>query len=249
MTTRFENMRTRTLPELHAGGYSRIDGGIEFFLRVNALLEPGFTVLDLGAGRGDFVEDPVAFRRDLNRIRGKVRHVVGLDVDPVVTDNPGLDEAHVIGPDGGFPLADASVDLIVSDFTFEHIRDPARSAAEMRRVLRPRGWICARTPNKWGAIALPARAVPNRLHDAVLARVQPDKQARDTFPTAYRLNTSSALHRHFPDAHFRHCSYTHESEPAYTGRSTVAWTAFRALAAITPPPLRTMHMVFLQKID
>ena len=32
------------------GGFSSLDGTMEFFTRVNVLLEPDYTVLDLGAG-------------------------------------------------------------------------------------------------------------------------------------------------------------------------------------------------------
>lgn len=37
------------------------------------------------------------------------------------------------------PLPDASADLVYSNFTFEHIQDPAAMAAEIARVLRPGG--------------------------------------------------------------------------------------------------------------
>lgn len=245
--------RRRDLPELDAGGFSRHDGTIAFYLRVNALLSElahPAVVLDLGAGRGQFFEtEPSAFHRQLRDLRAPGRTVVGVDVDDAVLAHPGLDAAHVVAPGEALPLADASVDLVVSDYTFEHVEDPAWTAGELHRVLHPGGWICARTPNRWGAIAVPARMVPNRLHDAVLARLQPAKDARDTFPTHYRLNTTAALRRYFPPSRFSHCGYTHESEPAYAGRSALAWTAFRCLAAVTPAPARSMHLVFLRKRD
>jgi SAM-dependent methyltransferase len=239
--------RSRALPEVGAGGYSRLNGSVEFHLRVNSLLGPDDVVVDFGAGRGQHTEDELPFRRDLLDRRGKVARLVGLDVDPVVLENPSVDEAHVIVPGEKLPLADDSVDLVVSDFTFEHVDDPLWAGEELGRVVRPGGWICARTPNRWGQIALPARLVPNRLHDAVLARVQPTKQERDTFPTRYRLNTPAALRRAFPPERFSHHSYTHESEPAYAGNSPVAWTLLRGLAAVTPPPVRSMHLIFLRK--
>ena len=39
-------------PESYAGGFSRVDGTVQFYMRVRALLRPDDTVLDLGAGRG-----------------------------------------------------------------------------------------------------------------------------------------------------------------------------------------------------
>lgn len=245
---RLDRRRRRALPELAAGGYSRLDGTVEFHQRVNALIGPEDVVVDFGAGRGRFLEDEVAFRRSLQRRQGRVGRLVGLDVDEVVHEHPALDDAQVITVGERLPLGDESVDVVVSDFVFEHLDDPAWAAAELGRILRPGGWICARTPNRWGLIALPARLVPNRLHDAVLARVQPGKQARDTFPTRYRLNTTVALRRHFPPDRFEHHGYTHDSEPAYVAGSAAMWSLFRGLAGVTPPGLRSMHLVFLRKL-
>lgn len=42
----------RLFPEVSAGGFTRMDGTVEFYTRVNALLRPDMTVLDFGAGRG-----------------------------------------------------------------------------------------------------------------------------------------------------------------------------------------------------
>lgn len=53
---------------------------MEFYQPVHALLSPAAKVIDFGAGRGVFLEDPVAFQRDLRRLKdraGKVR----LDLD------------------------------------------------------------------------------------------------------------------------------------------------------------------------
>jgi len=45
-------------------------------------------------------------------------------------------------------LADDSFDLIYSFHALEHIDDPDKALAEMRRVLRPGGWYCVGTPNR-----------------------------------------------------------------------------------------------------
>lgn len=238
---------TRLYPEVIAGGFSHVDGTVCFYQRVNALLSPEMTVVDFGAGRGRSSEDPVAYRRSLSILRGKVRRVVGLDVDDVVLDNPNVDEAHVINQGAPLPVADEMVDVVVSDYTFEHVNDAGWASRELSRVLKPGGWICARTPNKWGMIGVPTRLVPNRFHDAVLRRAQPHKQQRDTFPTAYRLNSFGDLARHFPPERFRHASYTMDSEPAYFAASTTAWRLVRTSYRLTPGRLGAMLYVFLQK--
>ncbi len=234
-------------PESLAGGFTHVDGTVAFYSRVNALLSPGAVVADLGAGRGCFLEDPVIYRRELRRLQGKVARVIGLDVDAAVLTNPTVDEAHVVTAGGSFPLADSSVDMIVSDFTFEHVTDPGHLGREIARVLRPGGWLCARTPNRFGYIGIPTRIVPNRLHDRVLTRVQPDKQRRDTFPTFYRLNSTRDLHRHFPENQFMHCTYAADSEPAYFGKSATARRVARSVSNLTPAPYRSVLYVFLRR--
>lgn len=234
-------------PEMAAGGYSRLDGNVAFYGRIQALmgeLAPGALIVDFGAGRGRSAEDPVAYRRKLQELRGPGRTVIGVDVDPVVVDNPLIDEGRHIPPGGMLPLDSASVDLIVSDFTFEHVDDADAAAAELRRVLKPGGWICARTPNRWGYIAIGARLVPNRLHVRALRRLQPAKRDIDTFATRYRMNTRKDLERLFPAPAFSLYAYTTDYEPhLYAGGSRVLSAGLRSLRLL-PPQLRSMWVIF-----
>lgn len=235
-------------PEVTAGGYSRVDGTVEFYTRINALLRSQMTVLDFGAGRGAGVgEDPVIYRRNLRTLKGKCHRVVGIDVDEALMENPGLDEAHVLSPSAHMPLETASVDLIVSDHTFEHIREPDLVAKELNRVLKPGGWLCARTPNRWGYIALGASLVPNRLHAKLLRWLQPQRKGIDVFPTAYKLNTRKALYRHFTLDKYEHYSYGYFAEPAYFGDSKALWNLALLSSRLMPPLLAPTWMVFLRK--
>jgi len=237
----------RTYPELGAGGFTRNDGTVAFYQRVHALLPDAGVVVDLSAGRGQaFHDDAVPYRRRLRDLRAPGRTVLGLDVDPVVLTNPGVDEARVV-VDGRLPLDDGSVDAVVADAVLEHVEDAVPFAAEVDRVLRPGGWLCARTPNRHGYIALGARLVPNPLHVAVLRRLQPDRQARDVFPTPYRMNTRRALEQLSPAARYEDCSYAMHPDPAYAGRSGTARALFRAANRVTPDRFGAMFLVFLQK--
>lgn len=236
----------RLYPEVRAGGYSRVDGTVIFYSRVRALLDRNMTVVNFGAGSGRN-SDPVPYRRALQSIRGAVGTVIGVDVDPVVRCNPNVDEAIVIREQGPIPLPDESVDLILSDFTFEHVRFPQHTAAELSRILRPGGWICARTPNRWGYIGIAARFVPNRLHVSILQRLQPRRREEDVFPTTYRLNSAAVLQRHFPSNSFTHCSYSHSGPPAYVLPYPRLSRATKVLARLTPDVFAPMLLIFLQK--
>lgn len=240
--------KTKLYPETAAGGFTGVDGTVQFYSRVRALLRPEHVLLDLGAGRGaGLLDDPVAFRRDLRTLRGHCKEVIGCDVDPIVLTNPGLDRAFLMNPDRKLDLPDASIDVIVSDYVMEHIENPSALIGEVSRILKPGGWFCARTPNYWGYIALASRLIPNRLHTKVVARVQFGRKGEDIFPTWYRLNTARDIRYHFPPTKWRHCSYTWEAEPAYFGRSEIAWRTAIMITKVLPKFFLSTRMVFIQK--
>lgn len=241
------DVRSRFYPEIGAGGFSRVDGTVEFYGRINALLTPEMVVLDFGAGRGAHVEDEASYRRQLRLLQGKVTRVVGADVDPAVMRNSTVDEAVHLQQGKSLPFSDESFDLIVSDATFEHVDTPALIAGELDRVLRPGGWICARTPNRWGYIGLGANLTPNRVHANLLTRLQPHRQSRDVFPTRYRMNTWGNLNRLFPPSRFDNFTYARTTEPAYFGNSRVLWQLMFLVNRVTPTRMGAMLFVFLQK--
>ncbi len=107
---------SRFYPEVAAGGYSRVDGSVEFYTRIRALLGADAQTLDFGAGRGwGLMHDPSPLRRRIANLEGACARVVGVDVDPVVQENPGLDEAVVIQPGSPLPSADGTFDLVLCD--------------------------------------------------------------------------------------------------------------------------------------
>jgi SAM-dependent methyltransferase len=244
------DFRARFYPELPAGGFPRGDGAVELFSRVHALLQPESRVLDFGAGRGwSAVADPNLYRRRLADLRGHCASVVGIDADEAVLTNPTLDDAFVVAEGDPLPFDDESFHLIICDSVFEHLSEPTQATTEMARVLKPGGWICGRTPNRRGYIALGARIVPNRLHVRALRHLQPDRQAVDVFPTSYRVNTRRALEARFPVEQFEHCTFGINTEPAYVPPTNPAWVLLWAWGKVAPEPLCATWMVFMRKRD
>ena len=234
-------------PEIGAGGFTRYEGAIQFFTRIQSLLRADMTAMDFGAGRGLFQDDGNPFRRDLRTLKGKVAKVVGVDVDSAVLANEGVDERLLIGPGAPLPFEPGSFDIVVSDWVLEHLDDPAHFASEMQRVLKPGGWLCARTPNKWGLTALAARVVPNSLHPAVLGSLQKKRQEEDIFPTRYKLNTLRDVRRMFPESDWEHCSYLWRGEPKYFGDSLLLYRLMEIWNALVPSFMATDLFVFLRK--
>ena len=237
----------RVRPEIAAGGFARDDSTIHFYTRVNALLEPQMTVLDFGAGRGHMFDGPQDYGHRLAKLQGKVAKVIGIDVDPAVTGHPYLDECHVIRPGDAVPAADASVDLVVARWVLEHLPDPARFATEIDRVLKPGGWLCAHTVNRWGYVGIGSRAVPNGMHVRALRQLQPERKDVDVFSVQYKLNSMNDIARYFPAGEWENCSYLCNFIPKYFANSRVLFAVFSAFQQIAPKALSTDLLVFLRK--
>jgi len=235
-------------PEMALGGYTAYDGTVEFYSRVKALVKPDMRVVDFGAGRGAWYEDEDShFRRDMRLLKGAVREVIGFDVDAAVLENRAVDVGHVLAVGCPFPLEDASVDLIVSDYVFEHIEDPKWLAAEFDRIVKPGGWICARTPTKYNYVALLARLVANIKHASFLRIAQPGRKAEDVFPTVYRLNSKADVGKVFPSARFSDHSYIYCFEPQYHFGRVFVYRFFQFAHWLLPSSLHGNLYIFLQK--
>lgn len=209
-------------PEARFGGYTDIDGTVAFYNRVNSLLNPSDVVLDVGCGRGEYVDDPVAIRRGLRVLRGKVAKVIGLDVDPAAQTNPFVDEFQLLrGYD--WPLSSDSVDLVLLDWVFEHVADFDKLFSEMRRVLKDGGCVCVRTTNRLSYVGLAAAVIPNKQHARVTSVVQDARKPEDVFPTLYRCNTFRKVRRMMTKNGFDCVVYGYEAEPSYLSFSKAAY--------------------------
>ena len=155
------------------GGYTPNDGTIEFYARIKALICPEHKILDLGAGRAEwFEDDQCEYRRNIRLIKGHVSEVIAADVDEAVLYNRTSDRNLVF--DKTIPLPDQSIDVIIADYVLEHVVDPEGFAAEVRRLLKPGGIFCARTPHKFHYVSIGARIVKNQRHVKFLRWLQPN---------------------------------------------------------------------------
>ncbi len=97
------------------------------------LLGPG-RVLDLGCGTGHSYEELAP------------RVTVGVDVSARAL--AGQDRETVVADMRSLPFTDGAFDSVVSIHSIEHVPDPARMLAEVRRVLKPGGRAIFATPNR-----------------------------------------------------------------------------------------------------
>jgi len=240
------NSLNQFYPESRFGGFSDLDGTIAFYNRVNSLLKKDFVVLDIGCGRGNFLQDKVEFRRNLRRFRGKVKKIIGIDVDLKARENPDLDDFKLI-KNGCFPLPKNSVDLCVCDYVLEHIEKPDLFFKECGRVLKKNGYFCSRTSNSLGYIGLASKMIPQRKHLTLLKKVQDKRLKKDIFPKFYRVNSISRIKSVLKQNKFDYCVYGFSSEPAYSSFSKLFYWLTTILHRLTPNFFKETIFVFAQK--
>jgi SAM-dependent methyltransferase len=127
---------------------NRFKGKLEYRNRVwNVLIrnyfqkyiQSGDTVLDLGAGYGEFI----------NNVHCGKKYAIDLNPDTVHKVNAGVE---VITQDCSthWPLPDNSLDVVFTSNFFEHLPDEqtlVRTLEEIKRCLKPSGRIIAMGPN------------------------------------------------------------------------------------------------------
>jgi len=93
----------------------------------------GWQVLELGCGTRPYE----------SLVRASGADYFGADL----SGNPHADL--LIGDDGRTQAPDASYDLIISAQVLEHVTDPAAYLADVRRLLKPGGWLILSTHGIW----------------------------------------------------------------------------------------------------
>lgn len=242
------NILASYYPEVGISGYTSIDGTVEFYSRINSIIDGSMTILDFGAGRAAWNEDdPCVYRNFLRNMKNKVRKVVGCDVDEAINLNKSVDEKVIIKIGESLPFEDESFDLIISDYTFEHVQNPGEVASEFGRILKKGGWICARTPNKYSYISLITRLIKNRHHTNILKYAQPDRKDIDVFPTAFKLNSLSGISKYFDESRYHNYSYRYEAEPSYYFNNKFIFFIMMQVNKYLPTVLKSNLFVFLKK--
>jgi SAM-dependent methyltransferase len=136
---------TVTIESLPAGLRIETHAGAEFFCRqlgargFDTVSEPRILVAGCGAGH-----EAAAIQR---RFAAEVDAIdLELRVDPqfLAVGELRFREASVCE----LPFDDAAFDAVFYHHVIEHVADPARSLAEIARVLRPGGWLFVGTPNR-----------------------------------------------------------------------------------------------------
>jgi len=142
------------------------------------ILEPGCAVLDLGGGArptisAGFRPAPLSY--------------VGLDIDASELEKApsgSYDETHVARGEELVPALVGRFDVVLSFFVLEHVVSTEATIANMRRYLKPGGWLLAQLAGRNSPFAFINRIVSSDLTKRMLARGT-DREPETVFPANY----------------------------------------------------------------
>ncbi len=160
------------------------NAGIRYQEMVQAVVTSETILLDVGCGRMSLAEMAIQSTQQ------------SLGIDLVHEDalyNDVLDMAAVANAEY-LPFADATFDVLVSQWVVEHFPQPRNTFQEMARVLRPGGHLVFLTTNANNYVPLISRLVPDRLQKVVLHCLL-RRPTHESFPTFFRANTRRSIKR------------------------------------------------------
>lgn len=154
-------------------------------------------ILDVGAGR------------DRNRIdeflQPRVSCLVGIDPTRDIFENPSVHEQHQTSLEDFAKGYDDKFDVLFAMMVLEHVTHPVEFFSACRALLKPGGTFFAVTPNLWHYFGLITNCCSMlRMEEWVLDRlIGTRRKAEYHFPTAYQINSPSAIRRMLTRTGFR----------------------------------------------
>ncbi len=98
----------------------------------------------------------------------------------------------IIGDASKLPFPNASVDIVISLWVFEHLAEPEKILKEMHRVLKPGGFLAFVTPNKHSLLICLRRLMSDSVAHRLL-KVLYGREEKDAFSVYYRANTEKDI--------------------------------------------------------
>jgi SAM-dependent methyltransferase len=213
-------------------GYSSPDDWYE--AAVAGLVTATTTWLDVGCGRNVFPSNRAAAKL----LAERCRLLVGIDPSDNIHANDIIHErAQCVLEDY---VTDRRFDLVTLRMVAEHITDPVGTVRALARLTSAGGRVVIYTVSKWSPVTVVSAITPFRFHVAA-KRFLWRTDERDTFPTAYRMNTRRELRRLFAAGGFLEESFYHLDDCMSFGRflwlsrlELLAWRTLRSVGLRYP---------------
>lgn len=168
---------------------------------VSRLVTRGCSWLDIGCGRTLFPSNPALARV----LADRCGLLVGVDPDPTIEENPFVHE-RVRASMEDF-RSDRTFDLVTMRMVAEHVQNPAQLISSLIRCTRCGSLVVIYTVNAWSPVPLITRLTPFALHHPFKYFLW-NSEKKDTFPTAFRMNTRRRLQQLFSQGDFQEAFFT-----------------------------------------
>lgn len=214
------------------GGFSPNDGTIDFYLRIRNYLDKSKTVLDLGAGKGSWFNDPKnnKIRKEIQYIKNSVKKLYAADIDHEVLNNKSTDKNFLI-KNNKIPLKSSSIDIVISDWTLEHVENPKVFFNEINRLLKKNGIFFFRTPHKYNYFAITNNILEgSNLKKFLLKKSQPNR--KEWFKSYYRMNTYNTIKKIFKNYKINYFLFV--PDPAYYFGSKIFYYLLKFFHIVSP---------------
>jgi SAM-dependent methyltransferase len=157
---------------------------------VKRLVTRGISWVDVGCGRNLFPSN-----KSLAKILSKKSSfLMGIDPAKTIHENPFVhDRAQVLMDDF---KSDRTYDLITMRMVAEHVTDSQKLLRSIDSCTHPGSLVVIYTINRWSPVPIVTHLVPFSLHHPVKKFLW-RSQEKDTFPTAYNMNTHKILTKLF----------------------------------------------------
>lgn len=194
----FREKLDKIYPKFKTGGY--------FFRKyLKKYINNNSTILDAGCGNNGI----------LSEFKFTPRLIIGVDVNKKLLEENKIVNKKIIANLEHIPSNSNLVDVVVSEFVLEHLRNPSLALKEISRVLKPGGVFIFITPNIINPIMTLSKIFPHTIH--TFLRVTLLKKEEETHFTYYRANTYRKLLRLGKLAGFQHCEILRAGNPEYLG--------------------------------
>jgi len=180
-------------------------GGFYFRQLLTAALGADKVVVDAGCGDGGIISEFV----------GQWQKLIGLDQNKELLDKNIVVDEKIFADLTRIPLADSSVDVIVSQFVLEHLAEPSKAFEEFNRILKPGGRFIFITPNIYHPIMLASRILPFSLHKWLRKVLL--KKEEESHRTFYRANSRRKLLELGKSCDFNDLQILRAGNPEYLG--------------------------------
>lgn len=177
-----------------------------FAQKLEALLSPGVSILDVGAGANPTVS-----------VEQRTGHYVGVDIDGAALERANYDERYVSDICIFEPSLEGRFDLVVSSQLLEHVRSTQQAFDNIYRYLRPGGVTLNRLSGGWSAFAVANRLLPHPVARFVVRDVL-RKRKRRVYPAHYDRCSMSGMQKNL--ARFQSCTIL----PLWCGASYFSWS-------------------------